>query len=258
MRINRLKRLQKNLSFYVNNFGLKKPFHVLLDGTVCFVALKDKLDVQQQIKTYLGDDVKMFTTPCVVIETEKLGKSVFGAMLIVKKFPIRYCEHKDNPVSGSECLLSMVGSSTSNRYIIATQDRDLQDKLRLIPGVPLFYFFNKGPTLEAPSKVSEKAAAATANARWGINQYEQEALSKLKEVEGLKSEDIPAKKKKKKTKNPNPLSCKRKKKKTEAGADTPKKSDAGVKKKRNRRGKKLPQHVKEELLRIKSATQNSV
>lgn len=171
------------------------------------------------------------------------------------------------------------------RYIIATQDRELQDKLRLIPGVALFYFHNKGPTLEAPTEVSEKAASATANARsvffclnqtccslgensfglfacfffrWGINKYEEETLSKLKEAEGIKPEEKSTKKKKKKQHNPNPLSCKRKKKKSEGGPEVPIDSKAGVKKKRSRRGKKIPQHVKAELLRLKSDASTSV
>lgn len=94
---------------------------------------------------------------------------------------------------------------------------------------------------------------------WGINKYEQETLTKLKEVEGIKSEDESSKKKKKKKiKNPNPLSCKRKQKKLEVGTDIPKDSNGGVKKKRSRRGKKIPQHVKDELLRLKSTTENSV
>lgn len=39
-----------------------------------FFLPQDKLDIQQQIKTYLGEDVKLLTTPCIVLETEKLGK----------------------------------------------------------------------------------------------------------------------------------------------------------------------------------------
>lgn len=257
MRINRLKRLQQRLSFYVNNFGFRKPYQVLIDGTLCSAALKDQLNITQQLTSYLGENVKLLTTPCAILEIENLGKKLYGAMLILKKFPIHYCQHKNKPVSGSECFLSMVGSSNANRYIIATQDRDLQDKLRLIPGVAIFFFHNKGPTLEAPSKASEKAASEMATNSWGINKYEKEEILKLKDAEGIKSEDNSVPKKKKKKKNPNPLSCKKKQKKTDASTVVPKDAGGRVGKKRNRRGKKLPQHVKEELLRYKSVAENS-
>lgn len=42
----------------------------------------------------------------------------------------------------------------SFRYIIGTQDRDLQEKVRLIAGVPLLYIHQKAPTLEAASLAS--------------------------------------------------------------------------------------------------------
>lgn len=254
MRITRLKRIQKNLSFYANNFGFRKPFQVLIDGTFCFVALKDKLDIQDQLKKYLGEEIKLLTTQCVVLETEKLGKTVFGAMLIIKKFPVHKCRHKDKPVSGSECLLSMVGSSNLNRYIIATQDRDLQNALRLKPGVPLLYFHNKAPTLEAPSEESHKAATGAANSLWGVNKFEAATLEKMKETElGILPGSEPKSKKKKRKGGPNPLSCKKGKKKSDSGPRTNKESDSAIKKKKNRRGKKIPQHLKEELMRMKSA-----
>ncbi|KAK3914050.1 rRNA-processing protein UTP23-like protein [Frankliniella fusca] len=254
MRINRHKRIQKTLAFYSNNFGFRKPFQVLIDGTFCFVALKDKLDIQDQLKKYLGDDIKLLTTPCIVLETEKLGKSVFGAMLIIKKFPIHKCSHKDKPVTGSECLKSMIGTSNPNRYIIATQDRDLQNILRSIPAVPLLYFYNKAPTLEAPTDESYTAASQAAKNLWGVSEFEQVTLAKLKEVElGIKPGGEPAPKKRKKKKGPNPLSCKKSKKKKIDSIQPETKNDGRVKKKRCRKNKRIPQHVKEELLHMKSA-----
>jgi len=253
MRINRLKRIQKSLSFYINNFGFRKPFQVLIDGTFCFVALKDQLDIQDQLKKYLGDDIKLLTTQCVVLETEKLGKSVFGAMLIVKKFPIHKCEHKDKPVTGSECLLSMIGASNSNRYIVATQDRDLQDILRSKPGVPLLYFHNKGPTLEAPTEESHKVATEAANSLWGVSKFEQETLAKLKEVElGIKPDPQPPSKKRKRKGGPNPLSCKKKQKKSEQESKESQGTKLEPQRKKTRKRKKIPKHVKEELQRLKS------
>lgn len=40
MRINRQKKVNKYLRFYINNFGFHKPYQVLIDGTFCFIALE--------------------------------------------------------------------------------------------------------------------------------------------------------------------------------------------------------------------------
>ena len=54
MKINRYKKVHKILQFYCNNFGFRKPYQVLLDGTLCFAALKNKIDIQDQFTKYLG------------------------------------------------------------------------------------------------------------------------------------------------------------------------------------------------------------
>lgn len=140
MKINRYKKVHKILQFYCNNFGFRKPYQVLLDGTLCFAALKNKIDIQDQFPKYLGKiilldilflqnilfsfnmvlvfsegDVKLLTTPCIVLEVEKLGSELFGVSLIIKKFPAHQCGHSKSPVSGSQCILDMIGDKNSSR-----------------------------------------------------------------------------------------------------------------------------------------------
>lgn len=74
MRIKRLKNKDLRLKFYVNNFGFRKPFQVMVDGTFCYEALKSKLNIRDQIPKYFDNDVKLLTTPCIINETERLGK----------------------------------------------------------------------------------------------------------------------------------------------------------------------------------------
>lgn len=74
MKVKRYKKAQKYLSFYRNNFGFRAPYHVLVDGTFCQAALKNKINLSEQIPKYLCDTVRLLTTVCVVTETEKLGK----------------------------------------------------------------------------------------------------------------------------------------------------------------------------------------
>lgn len=180
----------------------------------------------------------------MVLETEKLGPKVHGAMLIVKKFAIHKCSHDKTPVSGSQCLKSMVGKKNSSRYIIATQDRDLQTHLRTIPAVPILYLHQTTPCLEQPSEISLKTAKNKTDNLFGVNEYENNKIKALKEQSGIQ-ESLDKPKKKKKKGGPNPLSCKRRKQKSETAGRVVKTEVEKPKRKKIR----IPQHVKEELLK---------
>lgn len=39
MKIRRYKKVNKNINFYVNNFGFRQPYQILIDGTFCYAAL---------------------------------------------------------------------------------------------------------------------------------------------------------------------------------------------------------------------------
>lgn len=197
---------------------------------------------------YLQAELKFLTTQCVYMETEKLGKKVVGALIILKKFPVHKCGHEKRPISGADCLLSMVGKSNSNHYMIASQDLDLQNKLRQIPGVPLLYLHQKTPVLEHPTEVSIKSAH---DANLGLGEIEKEVIQQLKTKHGIvEPEDRPKKKKKKG--GPNPLSCKKKKKKMNGvqtnSINKTRNECEGINKLR-RKKIKIPSHVKEELLK---------
>ncbi|XP_045761587.1 rRNA-processing protein UTP23 homolog isoform X1 [Maniola jurtina] len=216
MKITRYKKVQKYLKFYYNNFGFHQPYQVLIDGTFCFSAFKEHIAIREQLTKYLNGNVKLLTTRCIIKETEKIAKKTHGALTILKQFGIHECDHKE-PVSGSQCILSMVGKKNDKHYILATQDRDLQEKMRLKPGVPLLYLHNKSPTLEKPSPASYSKAGQTleANPFMFISQTQNESLKNMKKTLGVEEKEEVSKVviKKKKLKNPNPLSCKKKKKK---------------------------------------------
>ncbi|XP_012265460.2 rRNA-processing protein UTP23 homolog [Athalia rosae] len=246
MKISRHKKVQKNLSFYVNNFGFRQPYQVLIDGTFTFAALQNKLNIQEQLPKYFQAGTKLLTTQCVIIETEILGPKVYGAMLIVKQFAVHKCGHEKEPLSGSRCLRSMIGKNNPSRYIIATQDRDLQESIRKVPGVPLIYLHQKAPTLEQPSAASQKQASDHRSISVGMNAQQSETITLLKKQSGLSEEsEKPLPKKKRKKSGPNPLSCKKKKRKSVTPAQIEKQKNTGKVKKRKKI--KIPQHVKEVL-----------
>ncbi|KOB66719.1 Uncharacterized protein OBRU01_20858 [Operophtera brumata] len=281
MKITRYKKVQKYLKFYYNNFGFHEPYQVLLDGTFCFAAFKfrrngrliDFVDDEWRAEQLPHEDILVpleelpdpeadsadshLTLKEQSMQTEKIAKKTHGALTILKQFGIHECGHKE-PISGSNCIRSMIGKRNEKHYILASQDRDLQNILREKAGVPLLYLHNKSPTLEKPSKVSYDKAGQTleADPHIFISETQNEALKSMKIALGV--EDTAEKKKihvrKKKPHNPNPLSCKKKKKKLGKNGQPaltgkgPQKgvNEGGVRKKKK---KKLPKHLKESCLK---------
>ncbi|XP_045469761.1 rRNA-processing protein UTP23 homolog [Harmonia axyridis] len=209
MKTNRIKKVKSITAFYENNFNFRQPYQLLVDGTFCFAALQNKIHIADNIPRYLLKEVSIFTTPCVIIEMEKFGSKVLGALVVLKQFGLHKCGHEKQPISATNCLLSMMGEINEKHYILATQDRDLEDKVRQIPGAALLYLHNKTPVLEKPSMASVSFVKDKLS---GLGAVEREKLKKMKEAHGI----VEAPKKiirKKKAKGPNPKSCLKKKKK---------------------------------------------
>ena len=81
----------------------------------CIICFQNQFNIQDQLPKYLQAEVKLLTTQCVILETEKLGPKLYGAMLIVKQFAVHKCGHEKQPVAGSKCLRSMIGAGNSSR-----------------------------------------------------------------------------------------------------------------------------------------------
>jgi len=98
-----------------------------------------------------------------------------------------------------------------NHYVVATQDRDLQDWIRHQIGIALLYLHNVVPHLDEPSQASKKFVLRKTKASTQVSTFEDERLAQLKKKQGLIQEPRPPKKAKTKKKGgPNPLSCKKK------------------------------------------------
>uniref|UniRef100_A0A336LGU9 rRNA-processing protein UTP23 homolog n=1 Tax=Culicoides sonorensis TaxID=179676 RepID=A0A336LGU9_CULSO len=242
MKINRLKRAQKHLEFYCNNFGFREPYQVLIDGTFCFNALKNHVQIIHQLKKYIQAEIKPLTTPCCIIEAEQLGSQFLATTKLLKELKIHKCGHEKSPITGSNCLKFM---SKKSRYIIATQDRDLQDWIRDRAGIPLIYFHQIAPILENPSKASMKVADKTIEKVVQVTKDQEDRLNFYKKKEGLieeKSNTVIQKKRKAKG-GPNPLSCKKKKKVSNPNIEKSHVRSRIIEKKRKKI--KIPKHIKE-------------
>ncbi|XP_055918200.1 rRNA-processing protein UTP23 homolog [Eupeodes corollae] len=209
MKINRFKKSQKVLAFFTTNFNYYEPYQLLIDATFCQAALQNQVIIEEQLKKYFQSELKLLTTQCIILEAESLGGPLAGATMIVKRFYVHKCGHEGKPISAAECIKSMTKSS---RYIVATQDKSLQQKLRKVPGRALLYLHKATPVLEGPSDASKKYVNKKSNA---LPENVEKRIEGLKKTAGIPTtagdDDANKLKKKKKPKNPNPLSCKKKK-----------------------------------------------
>lgn len=171
-------------------------------------------------------------------------------MKIVKQFAVHKCGHEKQKVSGSECLKQMV-KKNENHYIIATQDRELQNHFRKIPAVPIIYLHQVAPILEQPSEATLKLAKLKADNLLSGNKVQREILTKLKEKTGI-IEEAPTSKKKKKKKGVNPLSCLKKKSKPGTTSKIEKAEPEKVKDTLKRKRVRIPKHIKEEIIKQSS------
>lgn len=208
---------------------------------------QNQVNISDNISRYLQSELKLLTTHCAQIEATNLGPKVFGAVQILKQYAIHKCGHENKPISAANCLLSMVNKNNNeNHYIIATQDMDLQKKLRATPAVPLMYLHNKAPVLEKPSPLTEEVARKKFSA---LTDWEKTAVEAMRKENGIAEDDQARKPRKKKKKGANPLSCK-KKKKTPGSVQGVVKKDSASGEVKKRKKVRIPKHVKEELLKL--------
>ncbi|VDO55462.1 unnamed protein product [Haemonchus placei] len=204
MKVKRLKRANRILTFFKYNYKIIPPFRVLVDGTFTNAALANKINLREQLPKYLGGDVEIVTTKCVLAELESLGSPVYGALVIARQFDVDVCPHTPSRPA-AECLAHLARRATKGktRYVIATNDDSLSEKLRTIAGTPILYIKYNAILLDRVSEISKNAVD-------DIHKNELESLKAIKAA--VLGEQTVKKKKKKKIKGANPLSCKKKKK----------------------------------------------
>ncbi|KAM6410778.1 rRNA-processing protein UTP23 homolog [Pluvialis apricaria] len=230
MKLTRQKHAKKNMGFYRHNFHFREPFQVLLDGTFCQAALRNKIQIREQLPGYLGGSTQLCTTRCVLKELESLGKALYGAKLIAQRFQVRNCSHHKDSMSGSACLLSMIEEGNPHHFFIATQDQDLANKVKKKAGVPLLFIIQNTMVLDKPSPKS-LAFVQKLQMNELVPEHQKQSIVQLKEKEGLAKQEGAKRRKRKRAGGPNPLSClKKKKKKTQEGQEP-----SAEKKKRRKR-----------------------
>uniref|UniRef100_A0A7E4UU10 rRNA-processing protein UTP23 homolog n=1 Tax=Panagrellus redivivus TaxID=6233 RepID=A0A7E4UU10_PANRE len=230
VKVKRAKHSKRVMMFYKFKYGIEPPFTVLLDGTFAQAALKNQINITEQVNNYLHEPCKLVTTACVLKELDTIGKDVYGALRICQQFKSAYCPHRPAR-SASECIVHLARRSKkpeNTKYIVATQDDALLEELRKMGGIPLMSIRFKTIILENPS--DESVAE-------GNKDSELEKAKALKD-EILGPKVAPVFKKPKGPKGPNPLSCKKSKKGKAVVGKLGNKKSVEPEKKKTRRKKK--------------------
>lgn len=221
MRQKRAKQYKKQMNVYHHAFKFRAPYQVICDDAIVLEASRTSFDVEKGLRNSVQDEIKPMITQCCIQSLYKSKED--KAINLAKRFERRRCNHDyRNPLSPYDCINSVVNVNGHNkhRYIVITQDERLKQKLRTVPGVPLFYINRSVLIMEPLSGASEKFSTSVENAK----------LTKGLNDSGRVEKKV-APKKRKGPKEPNPLSIKKRKNESEE------KQDDG-KKKRKRRHKK--------------------
>jgi len=217
MKVKRLKKAGRILNHYHHDFGFSPPYSILADGTFCQAALKNKINLREQLPKYLDGIVELVTTRCILEELEKLGSQLYGALVICRQFHLVQCPHTQAR-SAAECILRLARKGQSKergengemkhpKYMVASQDGDLLEKLRNYGGIPLMSIHRNTILLAKPSTRSLEKAQEEKTTNMGSE------LSRVKELKRtvLGTSEETSTRKRKRRKGVNPLACKKRK-----------------------------------------------
>lgn len=127
--------------FFQYNTQLGPPYHILIDTNFVHYSIKNKLDIIKNMMDCLYAKCIPYITDCVMAELEKMGQKYKMALKIVKdpRFQRITCMHKGT--YADDCLVNRV--TQHKCYIVATNDRDLKNRIRKITGNLHRHFFSK-------------------------------------------------------------------------------------------------------------------
>ena len=269
MRLGRAKASRKTLKFYSINAGITAPYKIILDGNFLAAIVKQKVQgvIFERLERLLSTHkFTVYTTRSALEELNALPGEVFEQ---ARQFGLDDCEiierkdigtsttadakqpadsdsdsnAKSNP---KQDIIQLVQNGNPDKWLVATQDESLADKIRSMPNVPQMRLARAILILESPSSSSRRNALYEEKGKQStgggtMTNEEKELLDRLRDEKmrkrqrsqtgngsGYGARDDETQRKRHKAKGPNPLSCKKKKGESVAKTEG---------KKRNRRKK---------------------
>ncbi|KAJ1955024.1 hypothetical protein GGI12_005659 [Dipsacomyces acuminosporus] len=224
MRAKRAKAFKKGMAFYQHTFGFREPYQILLGPDFILEAAERKISIIDELGQAVQGKAKFLATWCTIDEVRKSGDSS-EAVKVARSCEKRRCPHKD-PISGTECIKEIMGDENKFNYCVAVQDKDLRDRLRRIPGVPLIHIQRSVVLLEHVQDSSKEINKQQIQEKLGVTKAERMLLKSIKKKEIEAKLEKRAHTKKHGPKGPNPLSVKKPKRHTPAQtAQEPKPKD---------------------------------
>ncbi|KAK0672865.1 putative rRNA-processing protein [Cercophora samala] len=223
--------------------GFREPYQLLMTSDIVLDTMK--LDLMTLFEKALSTkNLKPMITQCCIRAMYAKNKEpgVAAAIERAKTFERRRCGHlmDEDPLTERECVMAVVDPKRKNenkfRYVVATQDEMLREKLRSVVPTPLMYVKRSvlilEPMAEASAKVREREEKAKfmSGITRGTHKRKREEDEDEEDKSGSDEEDARDKgkgstqgeddkpKKKKKSygkKGPNPLAVKKAKKVTD-------------------------------------------
>lgn len=252
MRVKRNKSHRRIMRFYRLAFGVQEPYRVIVDGTFLTHALQSKFHVKEQLPKMLEARCTPVTTGCVMAELRSLGGRALGAAIIAKGYYRVQCGH-ETPVGASRCIAEQVGKTNERRFLVATQDAELAQAVRAVPGVPLIRLDGPVPRVEEPSSQTRGVAKRGEDAKLQVAAWERPKLPELIDREAKAKEAAAAPRKRKGPKGVNPLSCRKAKKQAPAAEKAPAAEAAAPQKAKRVRSRKMGTRTRAEVDALRSS-----
>ena len=106
------------------------------------------------LEKLLQSQVNIYTTNCIKIEAKNIGDEIHQKCKPILNICELYeCAHKKGELSATECILDLI-DRRKKKFMIATQDKQLQNKLKYRPlPIPTFTF-SHGQIM--PIKIEQK------------------------------------------------------------------------------------------------------
>jgi U3 small nucleolar RNA-associated protein 24 len=132
--------------FLKYNDQLGPPFHVLIDTNFINFTIKNRIDLFTGFMDCLYAKTTPYVTDCVIGELEKMGQRFRLALKILRDSRVQRLSCSHRGIYADDCIVQRI--TQHKCYIVATCDRDLRNRIRKVPGVPLMYIRDHRFTIE--------------------------------------------------------------------------------------------------------------
>jgi len=154
MKIKAKSHTRKHLNFYRSAYGIKAPYRVLVDGTSLQTSANLDIDLVQELPKLLSGRMQLVVTRAVVSELRSLGKEFKAATSAAKRLP-KLDGGTSQASSAASSVIDAVCDGNPQRLCVFSEDAELQNQLKALPGVPLIRFARQRLVLVPPSERSK-------------------------------------------------------------------------------------------------------